>query len=233
MRSRVGTLVAAVIAAVLALLAAQVPNAVAVAHEESLPVHAYDGTRAVDLFDDTATERGPPAAHDRATTYDAVDRRSHGALGRPEIGAGHVHTAYDQLVRPARIASSGTTTQEQAHRADGGLSSPAPTGVAANAVTRAPQVLRVGELKLSAVPRGAVGTPTTTGKGLEYAIPRGTPERSERVASIRIMDPVTTGKHVYPNGYAVYMNAQGQRVNPLTGRMIHDLSDPLAHIPLP
>jgi hypothetical protein len=107
------------------------------------------------------------------------------------------------------------------------------TGVAANAVTRAPQVLRVGELKLSAVPKGVVGTPTTTGKGLEYAIPRGTPELSERVASIRIMDPVTTGKNVYPNGYAVYMNAQGQRVNPLTGQMIHDLSDPFAHIPLP
>ena len=73
-------------------------------------------------------------------------------------------------------------------------------GVAANTVTRAPQILRVGELKLSAVPKGVVGTPTTTGKGLEYAIPRGTPELSERVASIRIMDPVTTGKNVYPNG---------------------------------
>ena len=112
-------------------------------------------------------------------------------------------------------------------------STSAASAAATNAVTRAPQVLRVGELKLSAVPKGAVGTPTTTGKGLEYAIPRGTPELSERVASIRIMDPVTTGKHVYPNGYAVYMNAQGQRVNPLTGQMIHDLSDPFAHIPLP
>lgn len=100
------------------------------------------------------------------------------------------------------------------------------------AVTRAPQVLRVGDLKLSAVPRGAVGTRTTTGKGLEYAIPRGTAELSERVASVRIMDPVTTGKYVYPNGYAVYMNVQGQRVNPLTGQMIHDLSNPFAHIPL-
>lgn len=29
------------------------------------------------------------------------------------------------------------------------------------------------------------------------------------------------------------MNAQGQRVKPLTGQMIHDLSDPFAHIPLP
>lgn len=106
-------------------------------------------------------------------------------------------------------------------------------GVAANTVPRAPQVLRVGKVKLSAVPKGAVGTPTTTGKGLEYAIPRGTAELNKRVASIRIMSPLTTGKNVYPNGYAVYMNAQGQRVNPLSGRMIHDLSDPFAHIPLP
>lgn len=83
------------------------------------------------------------------------------------------------------------------------------------------------------MPKGVVGTPTTTGRGLEFAIPHGTPELNERVASIRIMDPVTTGKNLYPNGYAVYMNAQGQRVNPLTGQMIHDLSDPFAHIPLP
>lgn len=86
---------------------------------------------------------------------------------------------------------------------------------------------------LPGVPKGVVGTSVRTGKGLEYAIPRGTAEISERVASIRIMDPVTTGKYVYPNGYAVYMNAQGQRVNPLTGQMIDDLSDPFAHIPLP
>jgi hypothetical protein len=37
----------------------------------------------------------------------------------------------------------------------------------------------------------------------------------------------------YPNGLAVYQNAQGQRVNPLTGQMIHDLSDPFVHTPLP
>lgn len=29
------------------------------------------------------------------------------------------------------------------------------------------------------------------------------------------------------------MNDALQRVNPLTGQMIHDLSDPFAHIPLP
>jgi hypothetical protein len=67
---------------------------------------------------------------------------------------------------------------------------------------------------------------------LEYAIPRGTPEIDPRVSSVRIMDPVATGKYQYPNGYAVYMNESGQTVNPLTGRTIGN-SDFYAHIPLP
>jgi hypothetical protein len=45
------------------------------------------------------------------------------------------------------------------------------------------------------------------------------------------MDPVTTGKAQYPNGYAVYMNKAGQTVNPLTGQTIGP-SHPFAHIPL-
>lgn len=70
-------------------------------------------------------------------------------------------------------------------------------------VAKTPEVLRIGDFKVSAVPKGAVGVPTQTGKGLEYAIPRGTPELSERAASVRIMNPVTTGQYQYPNGYAV------------------------------
>lgn len=96
----------------------------------------------------------------------------------------------------------------------------------------APGVLRIGDLKLSAVPRGATGTPVRNGAGLEYQIPSGTAELSEKVASIRIMDPVTSGKYQYPNGYAVYMNTQGQRINPLTGQMVHEMSDIFAHISL-
>jgi len=95
-----------------------------------------------------------------------------------------------------------------------------------------PDLLRVGDLKLPAVPKGAVGTPTQTGKGMEYVIPRGTPEISEKVASVRIMDPVTSGKYQYPNGHAVYMNSSGQTINPLTGQTI-TRTDPYAHIPLP
>lgn len=95
-----------------------------------------------------------------------------------------------------------------------------------------PAVIRVGELKLPGVPRGVTGTPTTSGKGLQYEIPRGTPELDPRVASIRVMDPVTTGKYQYPNGYVTYMNSGGQAVNPLTGRTLQP-SDPLWHIELP
>ena len=106
------------------------------------------------------------------------------------------------------------------------------TSTAAGAAARAPSVIEVGGLKLPGVPRGLTGTPTRSGKGLEYRIPRGTPELDPRVASIRVMDPVTTGKYHYRNGYVTYMNSGGQAVNPLTGRTLQP-SDPLWHIPLP
>lgn len=106
------------------------------------------------------------------------------------------------------------------------------TGVGAEAGARMPGVIRAGELKLPGVPEGAIGTPVRTGKGLEYQIPRGTPELAPRVTSIRVMDPVTTGKYQYPNGYVSYMNKGGQAVNPLTGGTLQP-SDPLWHIELP
>lgn len=96
---------------------------------------------------------------------------------------------------------------------------------------KAPSIVRVGEFKLPGVPRGATGTPVQTGKGLEYEIPRGTPELDPRVTHVRVMDPVTSGKYQYPDGYAVYMNKAGQTVDPLTGQTIGP-KNPLAHIPL-
>jgi hypothetical protein len=105
-------------------------------------------------------------------------------------------------------------------------------GVTSTAGRMVPQVLRVGDLKLPAVAKGSVGTPTSTGKGMEYVIRRGTAELSDRVDSIRIMEPVTSGKYQYPNGYAVYMNSSGQTINPVTGRTVTP-NDPYAHVPLP
>jgi hypothetical protein len=63
------------------------------------------------------------------------------------------------------------------------------TGVAAETAARAPGVIRACELKLPGVPKGVIGVPVRTGKGLDYAIPRGTPELDPQVASIRVMDP--------------------------------------------
>lgn len=86
---------------------------------------------------------------------------------------------------------------------------------------------------LPAVQPGAVGTPVDSGKGLQYPISPNTPGLDPRVTSVRIMDPVTTPRWSYPHGYAVYQNAAGQTVNPLTGRTTVGKADPFAHIPLP
>ncbi|MEV4715050.1 polymorphic toxin-type HINT domain-containing protein [Micromonospora sp. NPDC049374] len=82
------------------------------------------------------------------------------------------------------------------------------------------------------LPRGAAGTPVATGKGWTYDIPVGTPGLDPRVVQVRVMDPVTTGKHQYVNGYVVYMNKAGQSVNPITGQTVSK-ADPYNHIPIP
>jgi hypothetical protein len=48
------------------------------------------------------------------------------------------------------------------------------------------------------------------------------------VAGVRVMDPVTSGKYLYPNGYVSYFNEGGQAVNPFTGQTIAR-SDPFWH----
>ncbi|WP_322734612.1 RHS repeat-associated core domain-containing protein, partial [Streptomyces sp. NEAU-H33] len=82
------------------------------------------------------------------------------------------------------------------------------------------------------LPKGATGTPVATGKGWAYDIPAGTKDLDPRVTQVRVMDPVTTGKYQYPNGYVVYMNKAGQSVNPLTGQTVSK-ADPYNHIPIP
>ncbi|WP_457757994.1 DUF6531 domain-containing protein [Streptomyces niveiscabiei] len=82
------------------------------------------------------------------------------------------------------------------------------------------------------LPKGATGTPVQTGKGWAYDIPAGTTGLDPRVTQVRVMDPVTTGKYQYPNGYVVYMNKAGQSVNPLTGQTVSK-ADPYNHIKIP
>ncbi|WP_103533739.1 polymorphic toxin-type HINT domain-containing protein [Streptomyces sp. SM11] len=51
------------------------------------------------------------------------------------------------------------------------------------------------------------------------------------VKFVRVMDPVTSGKYQYPNGYITYANEVGQFINPHTGKTIDKFSD-YWHVPI-
>ena len=79
------------------------------------------------------------------------------------------------------------------------------------------------------VPEGATGpTPVRSGNGFQFTGGSGGNGLNSRVAGVRIMDPVTSGKYTYPNGYVSYFNEAGQTVNPYTGQTISP-SDPFWH----
>ncbi|WP_170044649.1 polymorphic toxin-type HINT domain-containing protein [Luteimicrobium subarcticum] len=81
------------------------------------------------------------------------------------------------------------------------------------------------------LPHGATGVPVRSGKGFVYEIPTGTVGIDPRVTHVRIMDPVTEGRYLYPRGYVVYMNKAGQSVHPITGQTLAK-SSPYNHLPL-
>ncbi|MGW0425851.1 polymorphic toxin-type HINT domain-containing protein [Streptomyces sp. NPDC002990] len=53
------------------------------------------------------------------------------------------------------------------------------------------------------------------------------------VRYVRVMDPVTSGPHPYPNGYINYLNELGQVVHPFTGAANMAKADPYWHIRIP
>lgn len=83
--------------------------------------------------------------------------------------------------------------------------------------------------EIVAVPEGAVGpTMADSGNGMQFTGGSGGRGLDPRVTDIRVMDPVTTGKYTYPDGYVSYSNAAGQTVSPVTGQTI-GRSDPFWH----
>jgi hypothetical protein len=65
------------------------------------------------------------------------------------------------------------------------------------------------------VPEGANGPiPAEGGKGFQFTGGSSRDPLSPRVAGVRVMDPVTSGKYPYPNGF----NEGGQAVNPFKCR---------------
>lgn len=87
------------------------------------------------------------------------------------------------------------------------------------------------------VPKGRKAVATTdNGNGWVYEIKKSEAVANglhERVAYVRVMDPVTKGRFQYPNGYVIYMNEGGQTMNPITGQVGIPKSDPYNHIPIP
>lgn len=132
MRSKIGRMLAAVIAAVLTLLAAPATQALAVAPAESLSTSAYDCHHHPSPVTGVFTERGPPAVHHHLllTTHDAVGW-SRGASARPDTATTPVAYTYDHFAWPVYVDNATATTSGHAEAIHGGLSPFQRAGVAA------------------------------------------------------------------------------------------------------
>jgi hypothetical protein len=84
----------------------------------------------------TTTERGPPASNEPGTTYDAVDRGSHGTSARPDRISPPAGFAYDHRALLVQVARASRATQFQAQGDGGALSSSGSNDVAANAASK-------------------------------------------------------------------------------------------------
>lgn len=97
------------------------------------------------------------------------------------------------------------------------------------AAARGPSFIARSNGEVIRVPEGATGpTPTDNGLGFQFRGGSGGDPLDPRVTGVRVMDPVTSGKYLYPNGYVSYENGVGQTVNPFTGQTISP-SDPFWH----
>lgn len=121
---------AAVVAVLAAWLGLVVPTvAFADGATTKATTHVYGATGTGQPTADT-TERGPPVAYDRRTTYDAIDRRSHGVLS-PNAATLRVGYTYNRTAQFAHVARTAATTREQVRRSAVALSSAARGCVAA------------------------------------------------------------------------------------------------------
>jgi hypothetical protein len=108
-------------------------------------------------------------------------------------------------------------------------SSVAAEGGAGGGAARGPSFIVHPNGEAVPVPEGATGpTPVSSGNGSQFTGGSGGSWLDSRVAGVRVMDPVTGGKYLYPNGYVSYFNEAGQTVNPFTGQTIAR-SDPFWH----
>jgi hypothetical protein len=174
MGKRIGTLMAAFVAALLALLVGPLPGSVAAVVTPTTGNYAYDGAHHSGQSAGSVSERSPPWSIEARTTYDAVDRWSHGDSARPDRPATAATYQYDDTAQPAQFAHRGRS-EERPRTAPGesGViqrSEVAPNRAAAsNAARMAPMGWNVGgdinTITKSGNSPPAQGTPNRTRKG--------------------------------------------------------------------
>jgi len=101
-----------VIAAVLALLAVPVSEAIAVEPTLSLPAYGYYGQLSHSIVGTDAFERGPPVRTSTTCTYDAVARWSRGASARSGLAATRPAYTYNDLAEAVQVVVSTATVSD-------------------------------------------------------------------------------------------------------------------------
>lgn len=184
----------------------------AVSGELPTTTSASDATSANYVYD------GPTIARLDVHLIDGADTRPTQPTGVREASA------------PPSVDGRGTSTTldtaRNATEAAGGVD----TGMVHGPPLGRPNFVANANGETVAVPEGAVGpTMAETGKGIQFTGGSGGRGQDPRVTDVRIMDPVTSGKYQYPDGYVVYSNGS-QTVNPWTGQTVSN-ADPWAHWP--
>lgn len=136
------TLVAALIAAVLAPLTAQVPEAIAITAADAHKTYAYDGHHLADVWTVDDRAWAPRGVHGRTTNYDSGDRWSHGPSARQTTPRTLPVSTYGHPSLHVPDAGVAPTGHGAIMRATGALASVAGSVVAAKPVPDPAPVLR-------------------------------------------------------------------------------------------
>ncbi|WP_417266375.1 RHS repeat domain-containing protein [Brumimicrobium sp.] len=76
------------------------------------------------------------------------------------------------------------------------------------------------------VPNNSIGPfPALNNRGIQFVNGNSGFGLSSRVHGFRFMDPITSGKYLYPNGYGNYFNSSNQSIHPYSGNMLSRSSD--------
>lgn len=168
-------------------------------------------------------------------TYDApaatlVDAR---AFSDATAGGTQLGGALERHASPSRPAQGASTTPAITFVATEAVPGGVDTGMIHGPPLGRPNFVANANGEIVPVPEGAVGpTMVDSGKGFQFTGGSGGRGLNPRVTDVRIMDPVTSGKYTYPDGYVSYSNGATppQTVNPWTGQTVAN-ADPWAHWP--